>query len=105
MEFEKLLRQILYSLLSIWAILLPPSILLAMLTVIGMTNLSGIDPIAYQILYVNSILFPLMICVSLVGNFFSIRASKYFEAFVFAALPFINIFIELVAADLALLLV
>lgn len=99
---NKLSHQIVFVLTGIWSIFLIPIIIMIILFTQGHANLPTDNPAIANILYYNLIAFPAFLVISGASSWLCLKNKKYRLAIILSLLPFLNILVEFIAADLAL---
>ena len=87
-----------------WAVYLIPTSIMIILSLRGESVLATVAGPGSRLLYWTVMTYPLVLLVSILGSWVSYHHKKLILAKVFALLPLVSIFLELIAADLLLLL-
>lgn len=98
----KLIEKIVKFAIVFWCILIIPLIIMIVLVLTGHGNVLSHDEASFQILYYNLLFSPVLIIVSCVVSWLLLKRKRFASALLFAALPLAILFVEFVAADIAL---
>ncbi|MCF7799233.1 hypothetical protein K9M74_05005 [Candidatus Woesearchaeota archaeon] len=99
---EKLITTIITIIILFWSTIFVPALIMVVLLFSGYQFTSPSLQIQNPILYYNIIIFPAIICITNITSWLLLKKRKYQAALVVSLLPLLNVFIELVLADIAL---
>lgn len=99
---DKISHQMVLVLTTIWGIFLIPIVIMIILISQGYATIPGDSILLTSILYYNLLSYPVVLALSSTFSWMSLKNKQYRLAMVLALLPFINILLEFIAADLAL---
>ena len=85
-----------------WSILIIPLLIMIFLVLTGHGNILSHDEASWRVLYYNLLFAPVLIIVSCLLSWLMLKREKFVSALAFASLPLLILFVELIAADIAL---
>lgn len=101
---HEIISKVVWILIGVWVVVFVPLIIMIFLLLSGHGGFIAYDNYSWSILYYNVLFAPAVILISSLLAWFFLSKKKYVSALVFALVPFINVIIELVVADIALLI-
>ncbi|MCA9477564.1 MAG: hypothetical protein KC535_00265 [Nanoarchaeota archaeon] len=99
---EKISHQIVFILTGIWGIFLIPIVIMIIFLTQEVSTLPTDNILVANILYYNLLTYPFVLTISSAASWFSLKNKKYRMAIILSLIPFLNILLEFIAADIAL---
>ena len=97
-----IMKKFITVLTGIWIVFLVPSMIMVILTIEDYSSFSDASGITKDILYYNILTYPFILIVSIVLSWTFFKHKKYWTAVGCSLIPMASVFIELIAADIAL---
>ncbi len=103
-KFHKIMKKIVILFSVIWGIFLFPSILIMSFLLTNTLEFANQNEAVRQVLYYSLMSYPFILIISISLSWFFIWKKRYWAAIIISLIPLLNLFIELIAVDIALLL-